>query len=71
MRKTYIDIEGNYGDAEGLLIYDSTSWTSEDFNTLDWATRSEKQAVAQLIDTYHEQTKEIGEEHDNHDIHQY
>lgn len=53
--RTYIDNAGNYGDAEGLVIYDTTAWTSDDWDTLDWARLVERQAVAQLIDAYHEQ----------------
>lgn len=53
--RTYIDNAGNYGDAEGLVIYDTTEWTTDDWDTLDWARLVERQAVAQLIDAYHEQ----------------
>ena len=55
VRTTYFDNAGNYGDAEGLVIYDSTSWTSDDYATLDWATNAERGEVAKAINVYHQQ----------------
>lgn len=59
-RTTYFDYEGNYGDATDLIIYDSTEWTADDYATLDWASQSERRAVAQAINVYHQQQRADG-----------
>ena len=52
---TYFDNAGNWGDAEGLLIFDTTEWIKDDFDTLDWATSSERRDVAKAINIYRQQ----------------
>jgi len=35
MTLTYFAADGNYGDATGMVIIDTTGWTDEDFEALD------------------------------------
>jgi hypothetical protein len=35
MQLTYFAADGNYGDATGMVVIDTTGWTDEDFEQLD------------------------------------
>ena len=41
----WISEDGTYGTG-GLITFDTASWTEEDWQALDWAPDSEKQALA-------------------------
>lgn len=46
---SYFALDGNYGDASGLTIIDTTSWTEEDFSHLDGVSDHNKAMAARAI----------------------
>jgi len=45
----YFASDGSYGTAEELTILDTTKWTDEDWELIDFATDMERSDVAQKI----------------------
>jgi hypothetical protein len=48
----YVAIDGNWGDAQGLLIIDDTKWEQRDYTMLDQASDHNKCEVAEAIDRW-------------------
>ena len=48
MGLTYFDKYGQWGDADGLRVYDTSDWEPHDWELIDWATRGEVPRVAAL-----------------------
>ena len=46
---TYFGIDGNYGDATGLVVVDTSKFTARDFDTIDEAPDDERGFVALSI----------------------
>lgn len=46
---TYFATDGNYGDAVGLTVIDTTGWTDIDFETFDAVLDHERVSLARLI----------------------
>jgi hypothetical protein len=46
MQLTYFAADGNYGDATGMVVIDTTGWTDEDFAELDGASDSDRSREA-------------------------
>jgi hypothetical protein len=46
---TYFATDGNYGDASGLTIIDTTGWTSDDFEMFDVVRDEDRITLARLI----------------------
>lgn len=49
MSITYFGLDGNYGDAVGLVIVDTTKFTADDFDAIDMAADSMRPYVALKI----------------------
>ena len=45
----YFAMDGNYGDARGMLMLDTTKWTDEDWDEIEEASDSERVGVAKII----------------------
>lgn len=45
----YFANDGNYGDAEEILIVDTDLWNEEDWQEIEDATDSERPQIAQAI----------------------
>jgi hypothetical protein len=43
---TYFAIDGNYGDAHGILVADTSTWTQDDWDRIEMAGDMERLAVA-------------------------
>lgn len=46
---SYFALDGNYGDAAGLTIIDTTGWTSEDFEMFDEVSDGNRPLLARTI----------------------
>lgn len=46
---SYFAKDGNYGDADGITVIETTSWTAADFELLDQASDEMRPAAARLI----------------------
>lgn len=46
---TYFAKDGNYGDAAGLTVVDTTDWTDDDFQMLDYVSDDLRVLAAQTI----------------------
>ena len=46
----YFAKDGNYGEADGLVIIDTRLWNEDDWNTLEFASDWERPALAIHID---------------------
>ena len=47
MSLTYFGLDGNYGDAAGLVVVDTSNWTADDFDLIDEAS-DDKRAFAAI-----------------------
>lgn len=45
----YFASDGSYGTAEELTIFDTTDWTDEDWELIEFSTDMERSQVAQTI----------------------
>lgn len=52
MAKTYFAEDGSYGDAERLVVMDTSDWTDEDWEKIEEASDWERPTVAQDIAFY-------------------
>jgi hypothetical protein len=43
---TYFALDGNYGDADGIVIVDTSTWSEEDWQAIDEAGDSDRASVA-------------------------
>lgn len=48
----YVAVDGNWGDASGIVIIDDTNWEQSDYRMIDEATDSNKVDVAEAIDLW-------------------
>jgi len=48
--RTYFAMDGNYGDAEEFLVVDTSMWDDDDWAAIEFATSSERLAIARQID---------------------
>ena len=46
---SYFAKDGNYGDANGIVVVDTTAWTTEDFELMDQASDENRPTLARLI----------------------
>lgn len=46
---TYFATDGNYGDAAGLTVVDTSDWTTPDFEMLDYVSDDRRILAAQTI----------------------
>ena len=49
MAKTYFAEDGSYGDAENLVLLDTSNWTDKDWHEIEWSSDWERPIVAQTI----------------------
>lgn len=49
MGKTYFAADGTYGDAEGLLVVDTTDWDEDDWAAVDYTTDSARLEIARQL----------------------
>ena len=49
MNLTYFAMDGNYGDAAGVTIIDTTDWTDADFEMLDVVSDEQRPLAARTI----------------------
>lgn len=55
---SYFALDGNYGDASGLTVIETTHWSEVDWAILDAASDSYRPDVARLIaESYEEETQ--------------
>jgi hypothetical protein len=52
MAKTYFAEDGSYGDAERLVVMDTSDWTDEEWQKIEEASDWERPAIAQDITFY-------------------
>jgi len=52
MNLTYFAADGNYGDATGMVIIDTTGWTDEDFAELDEASDGDRPREALIHNAF-------------------
>ena len=57
----YFAEDGNYGDASGLLVLETTYWREIDWEILDAASDSQRCNVARLITESYEKPDELNE----------
>lgn len=50
MTTTYFAADGNYGDAEGLVMIDTTDWTEDEWMTIEYAPENERARIAQELE---------------------
>lgn len=43
---TYFALDGNYGEAQGLVVIDTTKWSEDDWTQIEEAGDSERAQVA-------------------------
>lgn len=48
--QTYFASDGSYGDAENMVVLDTSNWTNSEFEILDWAQDEERAELAVEID---------------------
>lgn len=48
----YVAIDGNWGDAQGLLIIDDSKWEQSDYTMIDEASDHNKCDVAEAVDRW-------------------
>ena len=53
MALTYFSPDGSYGSAKGLVIVDTSMWTENDWNQLEWAMDENMPKLAMLIANKH------------------
>lgn len=49
MTTTYFAADGNYGDAEGLVMIDTTDWTEDEWMTIEYSPENERIRIAQEL----------------------
>ena len=49
MALTYVSSDGSYGSAEGMVIVETSKWTHDDWNQLEYAVTEEMPEVAMEI----------------------
>lgn len=49
MPNHYFAVDGNYGDADGLVIVDTSDWDDDDWAAIDFARDSDKARIAKAI----------------------
>lgn len=57
----YFAIDGNYGDAGGMMVLETTYWREIDWEILESASDSQRVNVARLITESYEKPEELGE----------
>jgi hypothetical protein len=55
----YFALDGNYGDASGLLVLETTFWREVDWEILESASDSQRANVARLITESYEKPEEM------------
>jgi hypothetical protein len=43
---TYFALDGNYGEAQGMVVIDTTKWSEDDWTQIEEASDSERAQVA-------------------------
>ena len=43
---TYFALDGNYGEAQGMVVIDTTKWSEDDWTQIDEASDSERAQIA-------------------------
>jgi hypothetical protein len=43
---TYFALDGNYGEAQGMVVVDTTKWSEDDWTQIEEASDSERAQVA-------------------------
>ena len=46
---TYFAMDGNYGDAESIVIVDTSYWDDDDWAAIEFASNSERMEIARQI----------------------
>ena len=49
---TYFALDGNYGEAQGMVVIDTTKWSEDDWTQIDEASDSERAQVALVGSAY-------------------
>jgi hypothetical protein len=49
MTKIYCAVDGSYGSADGMSIFDTSGWTDEDWAAVEIASDDERLAVAREV----------------------
>lgn len=47
MTTTYFAADGKYGDAENLIVIDTTDWTEDEWATIQYSPEKERAQIAQ------------------------
>jgi len=47
---TYFAMDGNYGDAEKILVVDTSTWDDDDWAAIEYAKDDERLEIARQID---------------------
>lgn len=48
---TYFASDGNFGDAEGMVMVDTTDWTEEEWEIIENARESDRAEIASQLST--------------------
>lgn len=59
---SYFAKDGNYGDADGITVVNTTEWTSEDFDLIEQASDEDRPLAARLVSEWIDRGRT--EEHD-------
>ena len=49
MTKIYFTVDGSYGSADGMSVFDTSAWSDEDWAAVEIASDSERLAVAREV----------------------
>lgn len=63
MQKHYFSPDGNFGDADGIVIVQTIAWTSQDWEELEDVHESERWAKAEEIASRYEKAEEVMQKH--------
>jgi hypothetical protein len=63
INKHYFSPDGNFGDAEGLVIVQTTAWTDEDWEELENVHESERWTKGEEIASRYERQEEVMQKH--------
>jgi len=63
INKHYFSPDGNFGDAEGLVIVQTTAWTNEDWEELENVHESERWSKSEEIASRYQRQDEVMQKH--------
>lgn len=57
MGTTYFAIDGNYGDADGIVIVETSEWSEDDWSAIEMAGDADRASVAYALAKSDEQQR--------------